>query len=124
MEPRRRDPRCCRESIIAMRKPLGQHMTQPYTANRRLPPRVMSALVLAGALLSAPVIFSSAASAQALGYAPAPSENFPQDYVTGAPAPENEASVLPERLRRATVHFDTREAPGTIIIDTGNTVLY
>ena len=31
---------------------------------------------------------------------------------------------VPERLRRATVAFDTREAPGTIIIDTGNTALY
>ena len=30
----------------------------------------------------------------------------------------------PERLRRAIVAFDTREAPGTIIIDTGNTALY
>ena len=32
--------------------------------------------------------------------------------------------MLPDRLRRATVAFDTREAPGTIIIDTGNTALY
>jgi lipoprotein-anchoring transpeptidase ErfK/SrfK len=84
----------------------------------------MSAFVLAGTLLSAPVVLSSAASAQALGFAPAQPGNFPQDYVTGAPAPESEASVLPERLRRGIVNFDTREAPGTIIIDTGNTVLY
>ena len=33
-------------------------------------------------------------------------------------------ACLPERLRRQVVNFDTREAPGTIIIDTGNTVLY
>jgi lipoprotein-anchoring transpeptidase ErfK/SrfK len=96
-------------------------MTQLYPANRRSPPRVVSALVFVGALLSASV-FSSAASAQALGYAPAEPGAFPQGYVT--PAPESEESVLPERLRRATVGFDTREAPGTIIIDTGNTVLY
>ena len=107
-----------------MRKPLGQHMTQPYAANRRSSPRVVSALVFVGALLSAPVVFSSAASAQALGYAPAQPGAFPQAYVTGAPAPESEESVLPERLRRATVNLETREAPGTIIIDTGNTVLY
>jgi lipoprotein-anchoring transpeptidase ErfK/SrfK len=88
--------------------------------------------MFAGALLSAPVVFSSAASSQALGFAPAPSENFPQDYVTSAPkdyvtsapTPESDASVLPERLRRGVVNFDTREAPGTIIIDTGNTALY
>jgi lipoprotein-anchoring transpeptidase ErfK/SrfK len=103
---------------------MGQHMTQPYPANRRPSPRVLSALVFAGALLSAPVVLSSAASAQALGYAPAQPGTFPQAYVTIAPAPESEASVLPERLRRAVVNVDTREAPGTIIIDTGNTVLY
>ena len=32
--------------------------------------------------------------------------------------------MAPERLRRAIVAFDIREAPGTIIIDTGNTALY
>jgi lipoprotein-anchoring transpeptidase ErfK/SrfK len=31
---------------------------------------------------------------------------------------------VPERLRRAVIAFDTREAPGTVIIDTGNTALY
>ena len=33
-------------------------------------------------------------------------------------------NVVPERLRRAVVAFTTNEAPGTIVIDTGNTVLY
>jgi lipoprotein-anchoring transpeptidase ErfK/SrfK len=80
----------------------------------------VSALVFAGALLSAPVVFSNPGCAQALGYAPAQPETFPQAYVTGTPA----ESVLPERLRRATVNLDTREVAGTIIIDTGNTVLY
>ena len=32
--------------------------------------------------------------------------------------------MLPERLRRTVVALDTREAPGTVIIDTGNTALY
>ena len=31
---------------------------------------------------------------------------------------------MPERLRRAVVAYDTREAPGTVVIDTGNTALY
>ncbi len=31
---------------------------------------------------------------------------------------------MPERLRRAVVALSTTEAPGTIIIDTGNTALY
>jgi len=32
--------------------------------------------------------------------------------------------ALPERLRRTVIAFDTREAPGTVVIDTGNTALY
>ena len=32
--------------------------------------------------------------------------------------------VLPERLRRTVVSFNTREAPGTVVIDTGHTALY
>jgi lipoprotein-anchoring transpeptidase ErfK/SrfK len=104
---------------------MGQHMTEPSAANRRSSPRVVSALVFAGALLSAPVVFSNPASAQALGYAPAQPETFSQAYVAGSLATaESEESALPERLRRATVNLDTREGPGTIIIDTGNTVLY
>ena len=34
------------------------------------------------------------------------------------------AGVVPERLRRVVVAFSTHEAPGTIVIDTGNTALY
>ena len=41
-----------------------------------------------------------------------------------ATAPQDEDSLLPDRLRRQVVNFDTREAPGTIVIDTGNTYLY
>ena len=33
-------------------------------------------------------------------------------------------TCLPERLRRQVVAFNTAEAPGTVIIDTGNTALY
>jgi lipoprotein-anchoring transpeptidase ErfK/SrfK len=84
----------------------------------------MGALVLAGAWLAVAILFSSAANAQALGYAAAQPGAFPQDDVALASAPENEESALPERLRRATINLDTREAPGTVIIDTGNTVLY
>jgi lipoprotein-anchoring transpeptidase ErfK/SrfK len=44
--------------------------------------------------------------------------------MTLAPDDEGDASAIPERLRRTTVSIDTREAPGTIVIDTGNTALY
>jgi lipoprotein-anchoring transpeptidase ErfK/SrfK len=42
-----------------------------------------------------------------------------------APAPDaNGTFELPARLRRQVVSYQTREAPGTIIIDTPNTYLY
>jgi lipoprotein-anchoring transpeptidase ErfK/SrfK len=82
---------------------------------------VTSALVFAGALLLAPVAFATAVSAQALGYASTQPNSFPADEVMTAP--DNEG-VVPERLRRAVVAFNTPEAAGTIIIDTGNTALY
>lgn len=37
---------------------------------------------------------------------------------------DDSATVLPERLQRKIVSFESREAPGTIVIDTGNTTLY
>jgi lipoprotein-anchoring transpeptidase ErfK/SrfK len=108
-----------------MRIALGQIMTQGSHKTRRQSPRAASALIFAGALLLAPAILSSAASAQVLGYASAPQTAFPSDNLL-APADEGDgaASVVPERLRRAVVAFDTREAPGTVVIDTGNTALY
>jgi lipoprotein-anchoring transpeptidase ErfK/SrfK len=104
-------------------------MTQNLTGNRRQSPRATSALILAGALLLAPALLSSAASAQVLGYAAASQGSFPSDSIIAPAQPalsdEGDGSgVVPERLRRAVIAFDTREAPGTVIIDTGNTALY
>jgi lipoprotein-anchoring transpeptidase ErfK/SrfK len=96
---------------------MGRLMTQARE-NRRLRPRVTTALVFAGAFLLAPAILSTQANAQILGYAPAQRSSFPADNLM------KDEGVLPDRLRRTTVAFDTREAPGTIIIDTGNTALY
>src|SRR5262245_48699030 len=101
-----------------MRIPMGQAMTQSISSRRRSVSR--SGLLLA-ALLIAPAIVPASASAQMLGFAPVPQNSFPSDYVT---SDEGAAAPLPERLRRTTVAFDTREAPGTVIIDTGNTALY
>src|ERR1700688_1027910 len=99
-------------------------MTQTLTGIRRLPSRVTGALAFGAALMLLP----SAASAQVLGYASAPQSAFPSDNLLTPTEPaltdEGDSSVLPERLRRTIVALDTREAPGTVIIDTGNTVLY
>jgi lipoprotein-anchoring transpeptidase ErfK/SrfK len=105
--------------------PMGQHMTHNVAGNRRHSSRAASALIFAGALLSAPAFLASAANAQVLGYAAAPQSSFPSDDVMVRPDQgDGASSVVPERLRRATIAFNTSEAPGTVIIDTGNTALY
>jgi lipoprotein-anchoring transpeptidase ErfK/SrfK len=93
------------------------------STSRRPWSRGINSFALAGALLLAVCSFS-AAGAQSLGYAPPEQSAFPQGYVGGDAAPADGDSLLPERLRRQVVALDTREAPGTIIIDTGNTYLY
>jgi lipoprotein-anchoring transpeptidase ErfK/SrfK len=109
----------------------GQIMQQAVQAHRRFSLRASSALIFAGALVFAPAILSSAASAQVLGYASTPQNSFPSDHMMLTPSEpalsdEGDAggSVLPERLRRAHVAYETREAPGTVVIDTANTTLY
>jgi lipoprotein-anchoring transpeptidase ErfK/SrfK len=109
----------------------GHLMAHQSAGNRRLSPRVTNALILAGALLLAPSLFASAASAQVLGYASTPQSSFPNDNVMVEPDQpalsddsDGSASVLPDRFRRQVVALNTREAPGTVIIDTGNTALY
>jgi lipoprotein-anchoring transpeptidase ErfK/SrfK len=105
-------------------------MTQNFLANRRHQSRASTALAVVAALcLSTSIV--SAAHAQSLGFAPSDPGAFPQGqgyvnqgYVNDDAVPQQEDSVLPDRLRRQVVNFDTREAPGTIIIDTGNTYLY
>jgi lipoprotein-anchoring transpeptidase ErfK/SrfK len=104
-------------------------MAQQFAGNHRHSPRVTNALIFAGALLLAPTLFTSAAGAQVLGYASAPQSSFPSDNVMVEPdqpalGDDGSAGVVPERLRRAVITFNTREAPGTVIIDTGNTSLY
>jgi lipoprotein-anchoring transpeptidase ErfK/SrfK len=106
-----------------MHIPMGQHMTQIFASPRRSLPRVTNSLVVASALLFASIA-SPSARAQSLGYAPADQSRFLQGYVNGETAPPDEETLLPERLRRQVVNFDTSEAPRTVIIDTGNTVLY
>jgi len=92
-----------------------------------MPSRVANAFVFAGILLAAPVGFSNAANSQALGYASPMQSAFLSGNAglgRGEPAYEGDSRVVPERLRRTIVSLDTREAPGTVIIDTGNTALY
>jgi lipoprotein-anchoring transpeptidase ErfK/SrfK len=97
---------------------MGRHMAPKFTAT--------NALIFAGILSLAPVMLSTGASAQVLGYASTPQSSFPSDNIMVTPTDEGDgsSSVLPERLRRAVVAYNTREPAGTVIIDTGNTALY
>jgi lipoprotein-anchoring transpeptidase ErfK/SrfK len=83
-----------------------------------------SRLVLAGLLLLTPSLFSGAAHAQALGFAAPDHGMLSQQEDATTPPSAGEDSVLPDRLRRQIVSFDSGEAPGTIVIDTSNTALY
>jgi lipoprotein-anchoring transpeptidase ErfK/SrfK len=86
---------------------------------RRPSSRGARAFVLVGTVLLAPAVFPDVASAQVLGYASTQPSAFPTDEVIAA-----DEGAVPGRLRRAVVAFGTSEAPGTIVIDTGNTTLY
>jgi len=87
--------------------------------------RAAAALVIGAAMMLSPALLSSA-SAQLLGYASTSPATFPSDSIMVEPQPadEGDGRVVPERLRRAIVAFNTSEAAGTIVIDTGNTALY
>jgi len=92
-------------------------MTQSF--DRRPSSRATGARVLISAVLLMPFIVPIAANAQALSYASTQPNVYPADEVIAS-----DEGATPERLRRAVVAFGTAEAPGTIIIDTGNTTLY
>jgi lipoprotein-anchoring transpeptidase ErfK/SrfK len=78
-------------------------------------------------VLAAAMMMAVPASAQSLSYAAQPGMSWPQGAAVQSDIPNDEASedaVLPERLQRTVVSYPSREAPGTIIIDTRNTYLY
>ncbi len=111
-----------------MRIASGQIMAQTIASkllSRSLSWRATGALVLGTALLLSPALLESA-SAQALGYASQAPMSFPSDNVMVLPQDDGDDSMvaMPERLKRTIVAFNTQEAPGTIVIDTGNTYLY
>jgi lipoprotein-anchoring transpeptidase ErfK/SrfK len=81
-----------------------------------------------GALAIGVVAFSGAASAAPLPWFPfilePPAQPTPPVVQSAPSQDENATAVLPARLKRQIVSYATREAPGTIIIDTPNTYLY
>jgi lipoprotein-anchoring transpeptidase ErfK/SrfK len=92
-------------------------------ANIRKSVLAIRRLIVVASCLALPILCGEA-RAQALGYAqgwpPSDSDNAALASTEG----NGNAGVVPERLRRAVVAFNTSEAPGTIVIDSANTVLY
>lgn len=90
----------------------------------------MRAIAL-GAAISATAILGTASAAPVQIFPlfqPLPPFAAPQPYQAvppqAAPSDEQDVVEMPARFRRQTVSYATREAPGTIIIDTPNTYLY
>src|SRR5437763_13493209 len=91
--------------------------------------RLNSRLVAAalGALTIGAIAFSASAAAAPLPLFPFIMSPPVQSAPPAALAPsddEDTVAELPARLKRQIVSYPTREAPGTIIIDTPNTYLY
>ena len=86
------------------------------------------AAVALGALAIGVVAFSGAAGAAPLQLFPfiltPPVQAAPQLQAPPQADEDGIAIELPARLKRQVVNYATREAPGTIIIDTPNTYLY
>jgi lipoprotein-anchoring transpeptidase ErfK/SrfK len=101
----------------------GRQMFNPGTFK----PNSRVAVAL-GALAIGAVAFSGAASGAPLQLFPfitVPALPSPPPMVQSAPSEDQGATAeLPARLKRQIVGYATREAPGTIIIDTPNTYLY
>lgn len=82
----------------------------------------MLRIAVAGLAVAALALVGDA-KAQSLGYVHAPPmtgplSNLPQREAT------NDETPTPEHLKKSVVAYDTREAPGTVVIDTANTYLY
>jgi lipoprotein-anchoring transpeptidase ErfK/SrfK len=76
-----------------------------------------AAIAFSGAALAAPL--------QLFPSLPLPGQPAPAPAVQASPSEDQNATAeLPARLRRQIVSYSTREAPGTVIIDTPNTYLY
>jgi lipoprotein-anchoring transpeptidase ErfK/SrfK len=97
-------------------------MGNPFKPNTR------RAAVALSALAVGVVAFSASATAAPLQLFPffmtPPVQAAPQLQALPQDDEDGVGVELPARLKRQVVHYATREAPGTIIIDTPNTYLY
>lgn len=95
-------------------------MSNSSRLNTRLAAAAFGVLAIGATAFSAP---ATAAPLPLFPFFLAPPTAAAPPPVAAAPQ-EEDRFELPARLRRQVVHYPTREAPGTIIIDTPNTHLY
>ncbi len=77
------------------------------------------------ALIAAAALSCGAAQAQPYFAQPQPAPQYaPADQADQFPSDQGEDAQLDPSLQRQVVDYPTREAPGTIVIDTPNTYLY
>jgi lipoprotein-anchoring transpeptidase ErfK/SrfK len=110
------------------------HSAQANSVSRNSISRLLtlrgSARCLSIAALALPIVLATPAMSQTLGYAGSSQQGSFWSDQQALPSPgvteddSDSSTVLPERLQRKIVSYETREAPGTIVIDTGNTTLY
>src|SRR5215470_15757138 len=87
--------------------------------NARLVAAAFGAIAFTSSAAAAPLPLFPFFAPQQQQYAPPPAvQAVPDDEDSTAPF------ELPARLKRQVVNYPTREAPGTVIIDTPNTYLY
>jgi lipoprotein-anchoring transpeptidase ErfK/SrfK len=99
----------------------GRQMFNSFRLNTRLAAAAIGVLAVGATAFSAP---AAAAPLPLFPFFLAPPVEAAPPPVQAAPSDEGTIIEMPARLRRQVVNYATREAPGTIIIDTPNTYLY
>ncbi len=97
-------------------------MFHSFRLKIRIAATAVGVLAIGAAALSAPA--TAAPLPLFPFFLPQPQIEAAPPPVSAAPREEEERFELPARLRRQVVNYYSREAPGTIIIDTPNTYLY
>ena len=97
-------------------------MFHSFRLKIRIAATAVGVLAIGAAALSAPA--TAAPLPLFPFFLPPPQIEAAPPPISAAPREEEERFELPARLRRQVVNYYSREAPGTIIIDTPNTYLY
>ncbi len=80
---------------------------------------------LIAAAIALPLAMTTPLQAQTLNYAAqSQGASWNDDQLSSPQIADDDTVAVPERFQRKVVAFDTRESPGTVVVDTGNTYLY